>query len=151
MEKEYIILSLLVAFLWGILPACQKPVLQKISTTTFTIFVSFVAFICSTMIGLYYYKHTHTDISKILLLDNLSISYIFVLLILCGFLLFIANFLYCYILCNNETYITAVIPASYPIITFIIAYLFLKEKITFIHALACLLIMTGVILFLLYP
>lgn len=138
------IAAIIVAIMWGIMPVYAKPILSKIQPVTFIIGVSFAMFLISLLVGLLYYKNVQSDFAKLSIVDTRSI-----IGLVCGFglIMILSNLIYYYILHNNDTYLVAAITACYPIITFLLAFLFLNEKITYIRALASLLIVTGIMCF----
>ena len=147
------IFTLLVTFLWGIMPILGKTILKTIHPTTFVMTNSFIAFLFSAICGLYYYKTTHSDLTKILAIE-MNVPYtknILLLTLIFGATIFTTSYLYNTILSKNEPHIIAVLTACYPLITFSIAYFWLNEKMTGLRVLAFALVMAGIICFALDP
>lgn len=145
--------TLLVTILWGIMPILGKTILQTIHPTTFVMTASFVAFIFSAICGLYYYKTTQSDLTKILAIE-MNVPYtknILLLTLIFGATIFTSTYLYNTVLRKNEPHIVAILTACYPLITFSIAYFWLNEKMTGLRALAFALVMAGIICFALDP
>lgn len=134
------IIAFIIAIIWGINPIIHKLLLNDISYHTIIIFSGITFFIASLIYSYIYYKDIYKDINK----ENNKIIYI----IICAFLgLFLANILYYNALkyTNNVSIITT-ITALYPLVTLLLSYFILYEKISIINFIGIILIMIGIIL-----
>jgi len=134
------IIAFIIAIIWGIIPIIHKLLLNDISYHTIIIFSAITFFIASLIYSYIYYKDIYNDINK----QNNKIIYI----IFCAFLgLFLANILYYNALkhTNNVSIITT-ITALYPLVTLLLSYFILYEKISIINFIGIILIMIGIIL-----
>lgn len=68
------------------------------------------------------------------------------LILLSAVVYFIGQYYYIESLDNYKANISTIITSSYPVITLILAYLYLSETLTYYQVLGCLLIFTGVIM-----
>jgi bacterial/archaeal transporter family protein len=86
----------------------------------------------------------YKDINNIMKKD----TYILVILLifLSAIVYFIGQYYYIESLDNYKANISTIITSSYPVITLILAYLYLSETLTYYQVLGCLLIFTGVIM-----
>ena len=125
-----------VASIFGITPILNKYVLRHISVETF-IFLSGMFYATFALLYLAY----HDNVNE---LRKLPIN-IYGLVGLSTLLIFIiANYLYLSAIKTNKAYLVTAIIASYPIITAIIGYLILGEKVEAPHIIGILLIIGGV-------
>jgi transporter family protein len=134
------IIAFIIAIIWGIIPIIHKLLLNDISYHTIIIFSAITFFVASLIYSYIYYKDIYNDINK----QNNKIIYI----IFCAFLgLFLANILYYNALkhTNNVSIITT-ITALYPLVTLLLSYFILYEKISIINFIGIILIMIGIIL-----
>jgi transporter family protein len=134
------IIAFIIAIIWGIIPIIHKLLLNDISYHTIIIFSAITFFIASLIYSYIYYKDIYNDINK----QNNKIIYI----ILCAFLgLFLANILYYNALKHTHNVsIVTTITALYPLITLLLSYFILYEKISIINFIGIILIMIGIIL-----
>ena len=132
-------IALFVSFLWGVQIICHKILLKKTNFKVIMVVGSIFYFICVALFTASYWNTLKKDIVK---LDAKSI-------LLIGFAsicsAFIANLIYLYILKDHSSYVVSALIYSSPIFTLILAYLMLKEKVTFIGAIGVVLIVVGVI------
>ena len=146
--------TLLVTILWGIMPILGKLILHTIRPATFVMMTSFIAFIFSSICGIYYYSDIKSDLTKIFaneMTKHYTTKNTLLLTIAFGASVFTSTYLYNTVLRKNEPHIVAVLTACYPLITFSIAYFWLNEKMTGLRALAFALVMAGIICFALDP
>jgi len=134
-----IILAFFVAIFWGISPVINKIILIDVSYHTI-IFISGLTFFISSLFYCYIYKK---QISIDLEIHKNKIIYI---VIVAFFSLFLANlFYYNAIKYTNNVAIITSITALYPLITLILSYLILNEKMSLFNLLGIILIVIGVL------
>jgi uncharacterized membrane protein len=134
-----IIVALFIAFLWGAAPVIHKNILKTVDRTTIIVIGSFFYTICIIGFAIYNWDIIKKDVSKIKTNEVFLIAFA---AITTGFL---ASVLYFYILNSNDSYVVSALIHSSPIFTLILAFLYLREKITFIGGLGVLLIFIGVV------
>jgi uncharacterized membrane protein len=134
---HYIEIALFIAFIWGSTPFLTKHVLQNVDYKSLILFESMFAFIIS-MIFSYYNRSEIIEDFK-----NVKLKTVFSILILV-IAVFCVNIMYYNVLRDHETYLISAITSIYPAIAFILSYLFLNEKITFLKALGVFLITSGI-------
>ena len=129
---------LAVASIFGITPILNKYVLRYISVETF-IFLSGMFYATFALLYLAYrdnVKELYKIPINIFSLVGLSTVLIFI----------IANYLYLSAIKTNKAYLVTAIIASYPIITAIIGYLILGEKVETQHIIGIFLIIGGILM-----
>lgn len=138
MKSEYILLSLLVAFLWGISPIFQKHFLKKFDKGSLMLFFSLTyAFI----VAAYSLFNKKTIIKDIQMLSN---NDIYMVIIYVFFTIFMTNFLILHVLKMHDAYIVAAFEGTAPLFTLLVVYLFFNENITRLGALGVILIVLGI-------
>ena len=138
--KKYVIpIALFVSFLWGIQIILHKYILKKTNPYIIMIVGSIFYFVCMLIFTVYNWSHVEKDIYT---LDIKTILLIGLASVMTAFL---ANLLYLFVLKDNDSYIVAALIYSSPVFTFLIAYLFLKEKVKFLGFVGFFLIVFGVI------
>lgn len=131
------------AIIFGITPIMEKHVLTFIHIETYILLGALILFLLSIIYYTFLYNHNLLDELSILN-KNRNVLLLFVLSI--TLIYFVANYLFLHTLSNNKAHLVTALIATYPIITMIIAYLFLNEEITFYHSFGVFLIVGGVIL-----
>lgn len=138
--KIYVIFfALFISFLWGLQPVIHKVLLKHIDPKTILIISSFFYTSCIILFAIYNYKEFIKDLK---IIDTKSFIVIGITAI---FSAFIANLIYFYILKNNESYIVSALIYSSPVFTLILAYFFLKEKITLYGFIGLIFIVIGIL------
>jgi uncharacterized membrane protein len=135
---HYIEIALFIAFIWGSTPFLTKHVLQNIHYKSLILCESILAFIISMIFSYYNKSELIEDFKNVKLKTVLSIL-ILVIAVFC------VNIMYYNVIRDHETYLISAITSIYPAIAFILSYLFLNEKITFLKALGVFLITSGII------
>ena len=136
----YILLALIVSFLWGTVPVVHKYLLTKYQPITIMI-MSNVVYLSLLLITVVFERKAFlTDIDKMSLNDSL------IIVIASIFGLYIGYKLYYYVLKDNKTSIISALIYSSPVFTLIVAYIFLKERLSMYGYLGILSILLGVIL-----
>ncbi len=132
-----IILAFFVAILWGTVPIIYK--INEISYHSIIIISAITFFVSSICYFLIYHKTIITDLNK----HKNNIIYI----VLTSFLgLFLANLFYYNAIKNsNKISIIVSITALYPLITLILSYLILNEKISFTNIIGIIFIVIGIL------
>lgn len=136
---EFISLALLISLLWGIQPVVHKYILDFVDPWVMMVLTSAVYFACIIIFTLFYWKRLKTGFSK------LSLKMFLLIALVAIFTAFIANLIYFNILKSHASYITAVLIYSSPLFTTLIAYMFLKEKITASGLIGCFFIVAGIV------
>jgi len=132
-------MSLFTSFLWGISPVIQKHLLDKFDKRSLMLFYSSANVIFVTVLLSFYNNKLYSDIKSVNTYDILLISaYTF-------FTIFLANLLFLEVLKYNNAHEAAAIEGIYPFFTLLLAYLFLKEKITVFGILGVILVVLGVV------
>ena len=139
MKTIYILMSLFTSFLWGLSPVIQKHLLQKFDKRSLMLFYSSTNVLFVTVLLSLYNNKLYADIKSVNTYDILMIStYTF-------FTIFLAKLLFLEVLKYNNAHEVAAIEGIYPFFTLLLAYLFLKEKITIFGFLGVLFIVLGVV------
>ena len=136
--QVYIVLALLVAFLWGIHPVLSKILLNKFSVASVIIFNNFAYFLAILVFAWFNRQQIMKDVGRV---DAYDAGIIFSVAIVASFA---ATLLYYYVLKDHESSLISALVYSSPIFTLIVAYLFLKERLTSIGVAGVLLIVAGV-------
>jgi len=132
-------LALFVGILWGIAPIFHKVLLRDIGFKTIMVVSSLAYFLCTCIFALVFWKDIVKDSKH---LNVVNVSVISLIAIVTGFL---ANLIYFFVLKGSKSYIVSALIYSSPFFTLIASYLFLKEDITLVGGLGCLLIVMGVV------
>jgi len=137
---NYILLALCVSFLWGTVPVVHKYLLTKYQPITIMI-ISNVVYLSLLLITVFIERKAFlNDINKMPLNDSLIIVTASI------FGLYIGYKLYYYVLKDHKSSIISALIYSSPIFTLIIAYIFLKERLSIYGYLGIFSILLGVIL-----
>jgi len=139
MKTIYLLMSLFTSFIWGLSPVIQKHLLQKFDKRSLMLFYSSTNVLFVTVLLSVYNNKLYADIKSVNTYDILMIStYTF-------FTIFLAKLLFLEVLKYNNAHEVAAIEGIYPFFTLLLAYLFLKEKITIFGFLGVLFIVLGVV------
>ena len=139
MKTIYLLMSLFTSFLWGISPVIQKHLLDKFDKRSIMLFYSSANVIFVIVLLSFYNNKLYSDIKSVNSYDIFLIStYTF-------FTIFLANLLFLEVLKYNNAHEAAAIEGIYPFFTLLLAYLFLKEKITVFGILGVILVVLGVV------
>ena len=131
--------ALSVAFLWGIHPVISKHLLssQDISFQTLMVISSFVYFLCTILLAIYYWPEVKKDIPKMTLRN---VGWICVISIISGF---VANLIYFNVLKKHKSYVVAALIYAAPVFSLICGVAFLNEKLSFYGLIGVLLVIAG--------
>lgn len=138
MNNYYLFISLLLAFLWGVSPIIHKRLLKKYDSMSMLFFSATIYFLCLLCVIPFHYKTLKGDIEKI---TNMEVVEIFLAAALTGFS---ANYLYYYALKSNSSSIVAALGSTSPLFTLLLAFLFLREKLSLISIVGVIFIVIGV-------
>jgi len=139
MKTIYLLMSLFTSFIWGLSPVIQKHLLQKFDKRSLMLFYSSTNVLFVTVLLSLYNNKLYADIKSVNTYDILMIStYTF-------FTIFLAKLLFLEVLKYNNAHEVAAIEGIYPFFTLLLAYLFLKEKITIFGFMGVLFIVLGVV------
>jgi uncharacterized membrane protein len=131
--------ALLISFFWGIIPIIYKVLLKRLNNIT-VMAITAIFYVILLMILVFYNRNiVIKDLNKI---TNHEYLWIFIATF---FGIFLANYLYYYILKQGEVAILTALMYTCPIITLLAAYFFLNDKISQRALIGILLIVTGVI------
>src|SRR5437870_4468533 len=119
-----IIGSFIVAPGWSLVPIFYKTILHHLSAKTLFILYYLTAGLYLSMYLLFNWNHLDFDISKITRTDVV----ILFMAVLAGSI--VANYVYYSILEKNQTYLVTILTSVSPILTILIASIFLNETIT---------------------
>lgn len=136
-----ILVSMIVSFLWGVGPVVQKHVLSRIHPKTMLLFYGISYLFCLIAYSIYNRESIYNDVMK-----NMSMRLFIIIMILGLVVGFIANVLYFHVLHKKESYIVNALVCSSPLVTLVLAYLFLKEKINMSGFFGVMFIIIGIIL-----
>jgi len=136
--NEVIFYALFVAFLWGLTPVIHKHVLNTLDPRTVMVLGSIFYFACVLMFWLWNREIIKNDVK------NVKLQHIYWIAITSIVTAFIANVIYLFILKKHDSYIISALIYSCPIFTLVLAYIFLKEHITFTGLIGVFLITAGV-------
>lgn len=132
--------SLSVATLWGILPIVHKHLLNTYSPQGLMLSTSWIYAFCAICYALYHRDIIKQDIKK---LTTMSIITIISVTVLCSF---IGMAIYFTALSKHDSFLVSALVYVSPVVTLLLAYFVLHEKITVIAATGVVLIVTGVML-----
>ena len=139
MKFIYIILSIFTSFLWGASPVIQKQLLKKFDKRSLMLFYSSANILFVSLLLSFYNNHLYSDIKSLNAYD------IFLVFAYTFFTIFMANLIFLEVLKYNNAHEVAAIEGIYPFFTLLLAYLFLKEKITIFGVLGVILVVLGVV------
>jgi drug/metabolite transporter (DMT)-like permease len=138
MKVIYIFLTLVIAFLSGILPVIHKHLLKKFKPMSVLIFSGLMYSLVLFLFTWTQLDSLKADFAKLDRNDALMISFAAVICVFCS------NVLYYTILQNHKSYLVSAIIDSAPLFTLIFASLLLKERITKIGVLGVFFVIMGV-------
>ena len=134
---QFIAISLLIAFLYGVVPSIVKYILKDINIVTLLLCETLGVLVFTIIFSVYHIK----DIKKDLYLIRFHSIYSIVVL---SFVVFLANCLLYLVLFNNDSYIVSALTSCSPIFALLVSFFFIKESITPIHVLGVFLIVVGI-------
>lgn len=137
MLLKYVLITLFVAFLWGLSPIMQKHLLKKFDKFSLMLFFSAIYFGCLLVFLPFYYSHLISDISKIETFDIWLIAFTTITAS------FLANVILLHVLKYNDSYIVSALTCVSPLFTLLLGYIFFHEKINILGVLGVLLIVLG--------
>jgi len=136
---NYILLALISGFMWGMAPVIHKVLLVKYQPITIMLLNSFTYAISMMLIVFFNYKMFMKDMNKIKYEDILII-----VLSSIGILV-IGNLIYYYVLREHDSSLVSALIYSSPVFTLILAYIFLKERLSMYGYLGIFSILLGII------
>jgi drug/metabolite transporter (DMT)-like permease len=139
MSSEVIYIALCIAFLWGLTPVIHKHVLNTVDKKVVMVLSGMFYFTALIIYAAINWNTIKTESKK---LTVPSVFWIGFVALVAGFF---ANLIYYYILNKHDSYVVSALIYSCPVFTLILAYLFLKEKISMYGLAGVLLIVLGVI------
>jgi len=135
----YIVLALCVSFLWGTVPVVHKYLLTKYQPITIMILSNTVYLSLLLLTLIFEHKAFTGDLKKMPTNDLL------IIVSAATFGLYIAYKIYYYILKDHKSSIISALIYSSPVFTLIVAYIFLKERLSIYGYLGIFSILMGVI------
>ena len=139
MDAIYLFLALLIALLWGSQPALHKDLLTRYHWSTIITLSAVLYFACILVLFALYAEPIWKDVAKIRAHDALLIIF----LVICT--TFLTSVLYYVVLKKHSSSIVSALIYSAPVFTFVIAYLFLKERLTPVATLGIALVIMGIL------
>ena len=133
----YIAISLLIAFLYGIIPILIKYILKDINIVTLLLCEALGVLAFTILFSIYHIKDVTIDLCAIRFRSIYSI-------VVLSFILFLANCLLYLVLFTCDTYIVSAVTSCSPIFALLISFFFIKESITLLHGVGVFLIVGGV-------
>lgn len=139
MKTIYLLMSLFTSFLWGLSPVIQKHLLEKFDKRSLMLFYASANILFIVLMLSFFNNKLYSDIKSLNTYDIFLISaYTF-------FTIFMANLIFLEVLKYNNSHEVAAIEGIYPFFTLVLAYMFLKEKITAFGILGVIFVVLGVI------
>ncbi len=140
MNRSILLLSLFIALLSGISPLVIRVMSKTVSHHT-VMAISAIVYFVSTMIYIYLF---HYDT---VLQDIQYTNYIFIIILTSFVGFFLASSMYFYALkhTDNVNYVV-IITSLYPVVTLILSYYFLDEKLTWQGLLGFVFVIIGIVL-----
>jgi len=139
MFPTYILISLLVAFLWGLSPIIQKHLLKKFDRFSLMLFFSTVYFICLLLCLPFYHSRLVKDLSILEIRDMGLIAFSTIATS------FSANLLIFQVLKDHDSYIVSALESVAPLFTLFLVYYFFNEKVNVLGVLGVLLVVLGIV------
>jgi drug/metabolite transporter (DMT)-like permease len=140
MNFEYVLMSLLIGFLWGVSPIMQKHFLKKFDKFSLMFFFSVIYFLILLIVSVSYKKSIFRDFYAMTNHD------FFLIFIYVFFTIFLTNYLLLHVLKTHDSYIvSAIVEGTAPFFTLLLVYLFIHENITTVGVLGVLLIISGIL------
>jgi len=139
MKRFDLCVAILGSILFGIAPIIGKKLLQNHTRYTIMFLISAIYFTCL-LIGLPFFQH---HLMKDL--ENMTVDDALLLLFQGVIILFVGNLTYYYVLRDNSSAIVNAIDSASPLITLLLAYWLLNEKIGPMGAVGIVLIVLGVL------
>ena len=141
MHNLYLVsLSLLVALLWSISPIIYKHSLSTISQSTLIVVSGLIYFIAS---AAYFFLHKTTIIKELSSPKNTGLLW---LLVVANIAVFVGQVIYIFTIEKGTSYAAVALASASPLFVLLLSYLFLREEITFKHAIAVVIIVIGIML-----
>jgi drug/metabolite transporter (DMT)-like permease len=140
MNLQALLLTFLVTFIYGITAIMHKLHLEKCDLNTLFVIYGAVYAIIVLLIAALNFNQIKVDIKRL----KPSNYFAIVVTALSG--LFIANYLYLYLLKHHQSFVISALVSAAPLFTLLFAYLYLKETVTPAAVFGVLLIVIGVIL-----
>lgn len=136
-----LIYYLLVNFIWGVGPIINKYLLNYMDVITLMLIMSVLYLFMVLLLAI---KNKDKIVKDFINIKKYK--YLLLFLTLFSILLIVSNYGYLYLINNSNTALATILTSLYPIITLIIGYKLLKEKMTKIELIGFLLILSGIIL-----
>lgn len=144
-----IFVALFVSFLSGCMPLFVKLILANVHVSTFMMILSFTTFMFSIGLAIFFSDQVQTDFGHIM--QNIYSTNITentaALCFIMAMFAFTSHIVFYSLLRNNVTFIVASIVTCYPVLTFLLSYIWLHEKVNNRQLLAFILTLSGVVLF----
>jgi len=135
--NSFIAISLIIAFLYGIIPGLVKYILKDVNITTLLLCEALGVLAFTAIFSLYHIENISKDLIRITWRSSYSI-------LILSFIIFLANCLLYLVLFKYDSYIVAATISCSPIFALLVSFLFIEESITPIHVLGVILIVGGI-------
>lgn len=139
MIDNVFIISFLIAVSWSITPILYKSILSNIPPETFFIYSYIVTTLLVALYIITNWNNIDWHVDKL----NKELIGLLVCVIL---ILMVTTYLYYHVLEKNNVHIVTTLTATAPLFTILIAYFYLKEKISMVAWIGMLLVIIGIVL-----
>jgi len=135
---------ILVNLIWGIGPIINKYMMKNMDIITLMLINSVIYLLAVIAFAIIHRKIVIKDYNNMKNIKNYKV--LLFILVIFSLSLTLANYGYLFAINSSNTALATILTSLYPIITLIIGYRFLKEKITKLELVGFLLILCGIIL-----
>lgn len=135
---------ILVNLIWGIGPIIDKYMMKYMDIITLMLIISVIYLLAVIALAIRHRKIVIKDYNNMKNIKNYKV--LLFILVIFSFSLTLANYGYLFVVNRGNTALATILTSLYPIITLIIGYRFLKEKMTKLELAGFLLILFGIML-----
>lgn len=139
-----LIYYILVNLIWGVGPIIDKYMMKYMDIITLMLIVSVIYLLAVIALAIRNRKLVIRDYNNMKNIENYKV--LLLVLVIFSFSLTVANYGYLFAVNSENTALATILTSLYPIITLIIGYRFLKEKMTKLELCGFLLILCGIML-----
>jgi uncharacterized membrane protein len=137
--QHYILLALLSSLMWGIAPVIHKSLLTNYEPITIMLVNSLTYSFCMMLIVLFNYSKFIKDV------NILKYNDLLIMIVSSIGILIVGNLTYYYVLKDHKSSLVSALIYSSPVFTLILAYIFLKERLSIYGYLGIFSILLGII------
>jgi len=135
--NNFIVISFIIAFLYGIIPGLIKYILKDINVFTLLLCEAIGVFVFTGILSIYQIENITKDMNRITFRSIYSIGIL-------SFVVFLANCLLYLVLFRYDSYIVSAIVSCSPIFALLVSFFVVKEAVSFMHIFGIFLIVCGV-------